>query len=511
MSDKDCPPGKIRNPASGRCVLVTGKIGKQVLAASRKPLPQPHPTRPTPTRTTPARTTPTHARCPAGKIVNPATGRCVLVSGAIGRKVLSQMQVTQPQRPPQPRPRPQRPAPAPPQRPRANNNEEEVRGLTPYMMVQVRGQEVKVKKAIKKCEHVFTFLQQGPICWFTAVMTALFSSQYLRLAIAKALPGLAKVPWKAPIALDMAKILAGYDRRNAAPELFDRLEPHRFLEYLGSHNPNVFNAKLSASGGYSELYLKKMLDFLETSHLFVARHKSEDTAFVLSTFNYMFPQNTDKRLRKLSRGLLNAGKHMKLKAPAVLVVLTEHIRERLTREAFEVYERALDATPIGIKGAMPNAHAPTIQYEGWTYYLDSFILANNNTLVCQKSHAIAGVTCNGQRYMYNGWASSTRGNKAMGGVRVNRALPCPLMPVDWTKAQNLVIDTRGCRMAPAPPGPLFDDMRFNTVQNSIAMYIRSDMATGKAPNVDRTITMLTSPAASPRPAAPRKPWWAFWA
>ena len=36
---KECPPGKIMNPATGRCVKTDGKIGKN-LAAAAAPAPK---------------------------------------------------------------------------------------------------------------------------------------------------------------------------------------------------------------------------------------------------------------------------------------------------------------------------------------------------------------------------------------------------------------------------------------------------------------------------------------
>jgi hypothetical protein len=68
--DKKCPPGKILNPASGRCVKVDGKIGRslQELVGDKQ--------------------------CPPGKILNKATGRCVKVDGKVGKKLAAQEKET---------------------------------------------------------------------------------------------------------------------------------------------------------------------------------------------------------------------------------------------------------------------------------------------------------------------------------------------------------------------------------------------------------------------------------
>jgi len=57
-----CQDDKILNPATGRCVLKTGKVGQALL----------------------------QQQCPSDKIVNPATGKCVLKTGKIGMALLKQ-------------------------------------------------------------------------------------------------------------------------------------------------------------------------------------------------------------------------------------------------------------------------------------------------------------------------------------------------------------------------------------------------------------------------------------
>ena len=71
---KTCPPDKILNPASNRCVKRTGKIGKTILSNQSPSRPQ---------RTTVLKT------CPTDKILNPTTGRCVKRTGKIGKEILA--------------------------------------------------------------------------------------------------------------------------------------------------------------------------------------------------------------------------------------------------------------------------------------------------------------------------------------------------------------------------------------------------------------------------------------
>lgn len=74
---KDCPPDKILNPLTKRCVSKTGAIGKKLMATviteikvnKNKPK--------------------VVVDCPPDKILNPATNKCVSKTGAIGKKLMA--------------------------------------------------------------------------------------------------------------------------------------------------------------------------------------------------------------------------------------------------------------------------------------------------------------------------------------------------------------------------------------------------------------------------------------
>lgn len=72
----ECPPGKVRNPATRRCVKITGSLGKN--AAKKVGLPA------AALQALPVQ----EQKCSAGKILNPATGRCVKIDGAIGKLLM---------------------------------------------------------------------------------------------------------------------------------------------------------------------------------------------------------------------------------------------------------------------------------------------------------------------------------------------------------------------------------------------------------------------------------------
>lgn len=87
-----CPDGKIRNPATGRCVDARGPTGRTIRMAAGNtnmtPCPAGYTRNAATGRCVRARAADAAPRaCPAGMIRNPATGRCVKTTGAIGRRL----------------------------------------------------------------------------------------------------------------------------------------------------------------------------------------------------------------------------------------------------------------------------------------------------------------------------------------------------------------------------------------------------------------------------------------
>lgn len=91
----ECPPGKIRNPSTSRCVDAKGPTGRRIRAARGNVMtPCPAGTvRNAATgrcvRAVPVPASGAERRCPTGTVMNPTTRRCVKATGAIGRRLLA--------------------------------------------------------------------------------------------------------------------------------------------------------------------------------------------------------------------------------------------------------------------------------------------------------------------------------------------------------------------------------------------------------------------------------------
>ena len=70
-----------------------------------------------------------------------------------------------------------------------------------------------------------------------------------------------------------------------------------------------------------------------------------------------------------------------------------------------------------------------IEFNGFQYKLDCILLGDKD-----KQHAIIGLTCNGSKYVYNGWWEEKKN-------------PCNLMPFDWTTdTTNFCLNIKECSL-----------------------------------------------------------------
>jgi hypothetical protein len=76
---------------------------------------------------------------------------------------------------------------------------------------------------------------------------------------------------------------------------------------------------------------------------------------------------------------------------------------------------------------------------GFSYKVDSMIISNSRSKSKKGcGHEIAGVTCNGKRYMYSGYLQDP----------TNIQSACPLMPFDWFSQEgDFCINTPDCKLS----------------------------------------------------------------
>ena len=92
---KACNPNQVRNPKSGRCVLKSSPLGKKIMkemGGSRKTSSR-RSRRASSQKTSSRRASPKkhNKACNANQVRNPKSGRCVLKSSPLGKKIMKEM------------------------------------------------------------------------------------------------------------------------------------------------------------------------------------------------------------------------------------------------------------------------------------------------------------------------------------------------------------------------------------------------------------------------------------
>ena len=339
-----------------------------------------------------------------------------------------------------------------------------------------------MKTAIKDCTQVHTYLQPDdtPICWFTAIMAVLFLSQRMRSLVASKLPVMAGMSGKKRIANSIAKLLSGYARNNAHPNTANSLRPDQFLVGLGRNGRGWFRQEPAPfRTNNPHLYLNRMLDFLDMSRLWLDRSAYAFTNELrLSPWNHTFASSYTTE--PVDAG--NRSKWTNKIRPEVLLIETDggesdwaalqimsrfgHTTENQARK-WRMSELGRELGTVRVDGVDRDRHAQTLFLGGHEYVLDGAIHINSKDTVCKALHVMAGVTCNGRRFVYNGWRNPMNNTRA-----------CPLMRMDWATGRPFSFKS-ACELtnkdAHMSTNMKYKSGVFGSVVGSTAIYVRSDL------------------------------------
>ena len=339
-------------------------------------------------------------------------------------------------------------------------------------MTNELGRVFRVKKGestrAKSCSKVVTFPQEGAICWFAALFTSLFFSQYSRVVIRNHARQMMSDQSSRHIASAILEILRGYDGDKVSSRVLESMRPRQFLHDLRIARPDYFGSMQDGSDeAHYAPYQHAVLAFLQVPHLSVGVVKG---GFKYSGFNVDLPLDS-----KLWSGAMKTmspkGVFVDTRRPEVIIIHKD------SGEDYIQTQWATSVPTLGpIQGYNPKKHAKIIKYNGTSYILDSCIIgAELRTNTCSVAHAIAGVTCNGEKYVYNGWTARSADPAMKGSSSAAiREVPCALGKQNWDEDAFFRINMQACSFnrVSRPNGK---ELLFNAVERSSVTYIRYDL------------------------------------
>ncbi len=135
------------------------------------------------------------------------------------------------------------------------------------------------------------------------------------------------------------------------------------------------------------------------------------------------------------------------------------------------YEKKANEPNFIVKGV--NTYDNIIYINGHKYKLDAVIISNYNDT--NDKHAIAGITCNNNKYVYNGWNSATKDNAMINKNKRKDISPCSLMQYNWDlkKDDGFCLNQITCKLDFFDTKLTKKDLCFSFAKgNRILVYVR---------------------------------------
>jgi hypothetical protein len=382
----------------------------------------------------------------------------------------------------------------------------------PKKLVEEVKEEIKKNKLV--CADINVIPQFTGSCWFNAILMALLYSQHSRKILLK----ISKSWDKKDKLFNIFKTILNRNYTdNDFKKWLNNIKPELILfEFLNKYDKNLlenFKKKIAKSQylsnfGFNVDYITEILDYIIPNNKIYIKFYENEAYLNLDKLSKL-TLNKDKNgmyntIRKYyfenDKNLDDYNNLMFSKIPNYIIIdgRSDFIFEYLNKKPFEKikinrvsnfknyksYNKDLENALDNFKKGMLE-----VNYRNNVYKLDSILLSNDNKEV--GGHAISGITCDNERYIYNGWDSFTLDNaKSQQDIKEEEkdplsneekvlgkriATPCSLIKYDWDlskKHNEFTLDSKKCEL----PSKLSNtQLSFNiNSNNKILIYVKTD-------------------------------------
>jgi len=257
------------------------------------------------------------------------------------------------------------------------------------------------------CDNVISLKQYGPTCWFNSILMAiLYSDRSRKLLLEKS------KKWNKRIVLfkTINYILHNkYLRTSKVSDdykYFDKIRPEYLLDKLYKYNKKkfVFDLKKHKGGYKSEMYIRKVYKLLGVNVLYLDIVDDDLYYSLFNNITNIHIKKGDNVTFKIKFVKEQTVKE-KFESPDVIII-TNYDRNSINKNRYPQHYKVDRKSKLYNKAI--NLEDEIVSDNGIKYMQDSILLNNwnkgeNNV----GGHSIAGITCRGNRYVYNGWTRTT--------------------------------------------------------------------------------------------------------
>ena len=293
------------------------------------------------------------------------------------------------------------------------------------------------------CKNVVTIPQYKSTCWFNAILMVLLYSQNSRKLL---MYNDNFKKRKDNLSIILKEILYHhYINHDNVGKYFNVLRPENILA-LCNIPLNIYHTMVE-NGWAFNIFLSKFIEYMNVSCLTLD--------YINNIFFTGLNEHIDYYINHYNQ--LDIMANLKNPTDIFFIKLAEKMRNNYNPDyicinlwnTFEVQSNpylhlfnSFLSIPVFFERLQLNYYRPSyanlyelkdeILYNGYIYKLDSCILSNYDHTKIGIGHAICGITCKNNKYVYNGWIRTTD-DKAMGNGNFGKddLLPCELFPFNW--------------------------------------------------------------------------------
>jgi hypothetical protein len=334
----------------------------------------------------------------------------------------------------------------------------------------------------KFCNKVITIPQYEPTCWFNAILMAILYSQYSRKLL---LNDKILAQNNSKIAKIIKNILKyQYVSNKYTEQYFNIMTPGKILKYLNLIDDfRLFITKGWFSDFFLPIFIEKacfkrclILD-LYKGNIYVEFQKKIRFVNILKDGNnegsiFYDDKITDIDLQNHILKKLNEPNpdyiFLSITEPGNDYLYSKHLINNSER-----IDNIINLKNYTVFTSGLNETKDVITYKDDEYILDSCIINNYNSKIIGASHAIVGITCKKEKYVYNGWIRSTKDPAMLINKNIkkydkdsqdNKLLPCELMKFNWNvndKDSSFCINHKLCKLDIIKKSDEFNDLCFS--------------------------------------------------
>lgn len=308
------------------------------------------------------------------------------------------------------------------------------------------------------CNNIITIPQFTGTCWFNAVLMILFYSENMKKLVEhktkyfkvegknKKANGLRFFHAFVRKLLSMSSNLKMKDN---VMFFFTNYSPEHVLLMLHNFDPGLFSFDVQKQCGFHALiYLEKLFILLDISYKIIVEDDEEKTFY-----------NTAKRINTKEEKEEKEGNEEE--SFDIILVMSKQYMYGLNYLLHRQITNEIDKSTIIISDKEKIALGKN------DYIIESAILKNGQG---KNKHEIAGLTCQNNRYLYNGWLLRELEQRYMLFFKKRNKYPCELFKYDWVNDKSrFCIDSTKCFFDKQKKGRI-NDICFN-LGNDVSVRI----------------------------------------